>query len=266
VSDLVNGQQIFMSDLNGNKVIAAIQTDTISRVRNSAGSIILTFPTFNNFDKFKVGEGVQGGSSPVYATTSDWSETYAQSQSNPVTLVGGSAYSVTGSSTYWFSAESASGPIRIKAADGSGTLYINGFDTTDKSGGQGTNIYNSADPITLDFTLYKYYQVYAGGNGAATLQLDSVSITAIDYSGPSITTYGGSWYGSDGSGDPNGQTALGKEQSGSGSVQVAIDGNIILREDNKEWVDGFYATAPEQRIAARKVGIAAVKRKKSETN
>jgi hypothetical protein len=116
VSDLVNGQQIFMSDLNGNKVIAAIQTDTISRVRNSAGSIILTFPTFNNFDKFKVGEGVQGGSSPVYATTSDWSETYAQSQSNPVTLVGGSAYSVTGSSTYWFSAESASGPIRIKAA------------------------------------------------------------------------------------------------------------------------------------------------------
>jgi hypothetical protein len=42
-------------------------------------------------------------------------------------------------------------------------------------------------------------------------------------------------------------------------VLTGLDGNVILRSDNREWVDGFYVTAPDQRIAARKVAANARK-------
>ena len=57
-----------------------------------------------------------------------------------------------------------------------------------------------------------------------------------------------------------GETRFYKPQSGSGSVQTCIDKTIVLRADNKEWISGYYVTAPEQLIAARKVAAAAVRR------
>ena len=44
-----------------------------------------------------------------------------------------------------------------------------------------------------------------------------------------------------------------KPQSGEGSVQACVDTTIILRADNKEWISGYYVTAPDQLIAMRKI-------------
>ena len=42
-------------------------------------------------------------------------------------------------------------------------------------------------------------------------------------------------------------------QSGDGSVLTSSGNAIVLRTNNGEWLNSFYVTAPEQRIAARKV-------------
>lgn len=62
-----------------------------------------------------------------------------------------------------------------------------------------------------------------------------------------------------------GGTVLGPVQSGEGSVLQAIGDSIILRNDNKQWIDGFYVTAPAQRIAARNVVASAIKTRQFET-
>lgn len=72
---------------------------------------------------------------------------------------------------------------------------------------------------------------------------------------------GGDWYGTDGSGVPQGATQLINAFEGAGSVFTAVDQTIVLRNNNGEWVDDFYVTAPEQRIAARKLASSAVRRK-----
>ena len=73
----------------------------------------------------------------------------------------------------------------------------------------------------------------------------AVSITAIDDTVPSITVDGGSFSGSDGSGS-GGDTYLETKWSGAGSVFVGLDGAIVLRNNNEQWVDDFYVTAPAQ--------------------
>jgi len=52
-----------------------------------------------------------------------------------------------------------------------------------------------------------------------------------------------------------------KPQSGSGSVQACVDSTIILRADNREWISGYYVTAPEQRIALRNALTSDIRRK-----
>jgi hypothetical protein len=80
---------------------------------------------------------------------------------------------------------------------------------------------------------------------------DAASITAIDAAGPAITVDKGDW-GTEGSGKPS---KLSTEWAGNGSVFVGLDQAIVLRNNNKKWVNDFYVTAPEQRIAARKLGL-----------
>jgi hypothetical protein len=58
-----------------------------------------------------------------------------------------------------------------------------------------------------------------------------------------------------------GSTVFGPLQSGNGAVLQAIGETILLRQDNKQWIDGFYVTAPEQRIAARKALGSALKKR-----
>ena len=73
-----------------------------------------------------------------------------------------------------------------------------------------------------------------------------ITIVEMDLSRNRIEVSGGTW-------STGGQTMSGTLISGDGSVELEGNGFVVLRDDNKEWVDGFYVTAPEQLIAARKL-------------
>ena len=69
-----------------------------------------------------------------------------------------------------------------------------------------------------------------------------------------ITVSGGQWQGRDGTGSSSGDTAIvGQVKSGAGSVSVTANNAIALREDNGEWVDGFYVSLNTQKIASRRL-------------
>ena len=71
---------------------------------------------------------------------------------------------------------------------------------------------------TADATDYQYFSV---GDEVQT----GVTITAIDQATPSITVNGGSWSGSDGSGDPGGETTVkGPEQQIDTTANLVFDG------------------------------------------
>lgn len=70
---------------------------------------------------------------------------------------------------------------------------------------------------------------------------------------------GGKWKGSDGTGDINGDTKVeGPIKSGSGTVSVTFGKAIQLREDNGQWIDGFYVHVPAQKIATRRVLVSSM--------
>jgi len=52
-----------------------------------------------------------------------------------------------------------------------------------------------------------------------------------------------------------GDRVLSAVYEGAGSVQSVIGNSIVLREDNEQWVPGYYVTAPSQQIAIRNVAI-----------
>lgn len=114
-----------------------------------------------------------------------------------------------------------------------------------------TGAFNLTFPTNKDFDKFEVGDV---------VQDPDVKITDIEAGGPTITVDGGAWKGADGSGSGV-QTELTTTASGSGSVSMGLNGRIVLRNNNGEWVDGFYVTAPEQRIAARKVVTSAMRKK-----
>lgn len=85
-------------------------------------------------------------------------------------------------------------------------------------------------------------------------------ITDINVAASKITTNGGSFYGSDGSGTQGGAELLSLDWSGEGTVKLGSNGNLLLETDNEEWKDGFYVTAAEVRTAAWKVKADEVRR------
>jgi len=79
---------------------------------------------------------------------------------------------------------------------------------------------------------------------------------SLDSSPPTITVDGGDWVGTDGTGQSDGERVVrGRPRSGSGTVSVSTGTNIVLREDNGQWIDGFFVSVPEQKIASRNVLI-----------
>lgn len=52
-----------------------------------------------------------------------------------------------------------------------------------------------------------------------------------------------------------GDRVLSAVYEGAGSVQSVANNSIVLREDNGEWVPGYYVTAPSQQIALRNVAL-----------
>ena len=77
---------------------------------------------------------------------------------------------------------------------------------------------------------------------ASVPDTNSTLITAIDESTCTITVNGGDWYGSNGSGDPNGQTLLTKIKEGAALVSSASGNVIVLQNNNNEWVDDLFVT------------------------
>lgn len=86
------------------------------------------------------------------------------------------------------------------------------------------------------------------------VQSPDVAIEAVNSEDGFIRTSGGSWLGTDGSGDPNGETRVfGPDVTGVGTVQTTLGNTIVLRQDNTNWLVGDYVLAPDQELAARYV-------------
>ena len=285
-SSLVNGQQLYMSDEKGDPVNVKYRTDTIKSVNGN----LLIFPTDNNFDKFEVGDVVQDPNG--WNQSQQWSAqltgnpypnggsgggnlgfdgnltTYGQTQDAGGTLVwtppGGLAYTTSVRINTFGPAGGQ--PNAIKLNNGA---TVNGVAETWVTLATGSGTISSISAQYLDGNSRSgWYALEVDGNllvDTGVSNPDAASITAIDDTVPSITVDGGSWSGSDGSGSDassGGATFLENSWSGAGSVFVGLEGAIVLRNNNKEWVNDFYVTAPEQQIAARKVAANAQRLRK----
>jgi hypothetical protein len=181
----------------------------LNGVTLSAGPV-LTFPTDNNFDKFEVGDVVQ----------SDWNQ--SQEWSSSLTGVGltnpSNAFNGTGdyadSSGGWtldlssYTFGTGTHTVSVKTG-GASSITVNGTALTDPGGG-GAKIWTGsvAGELTTIFSSTTgaslYYveidnKLLVDSSVPASSNPNAVSITAIDAAGPTITTDGGSWVGSDGS-------------------------------------------------------------------
>ena len=293
-SALVNGQQIYMSDEKGNQVAVVISTDTIA---NATQLPLIPFDMPNM--PTNGGVWYSRDSGPFAITWSGavanqdyirfiWSYTDADRididgdvNDGPFVLDRNDIEPAQGTGVLMqVSASSGTATVTLTNKNGQNNFLIpegtTGYNPTTAAGYEDTAV-----RIDLTFPTSNNFDKFEVGDVVQTTEIrgiaidgkplvtdssvfnqDGASITAIDPAGPTITVNGGSWLGADGSGDPNGQTEVSKSQSGSGSVFLGMDGAIVLRNNNKEWVDDFYVTAPEQRIAARKVASAAIRRKK----
>ena len=296
-SSLVNGQQLYMSDFYGQKISAEFSTDTIANVNGN----VLTFPTDNNFDKFEVGDVVQGAwnQSQVWTNKCSTTATIVSDFAGLSSIFDGDPNTYGGilPGTLDITGLDVTGSnltFKVVAAEGSAwEIKANEVSIATGSGSQdGVNGTISGGTLTA-IQLINTSALSTLGTNFATIAVDgnwlvdagipnsaAVSITAIDDTVPSITVDGGSWCGADGTGSDQlfvnrsvagvnrsvagvpCDTYLRKVMSGSGSVFLGTNGAILLRANNGEWVDDFYVTAPEQRIAARKVASNARRRKK----
>jgi hypothetical protein len=262
-SSLVNGQQIYMSDNLGTRVVFKALTDTIANV--SADGLVLTFPSSFNFDRFTVGDVVQGDAEPTLVSTTDnnvetwvteWNANnrYDSKKNNMVMT-----WSIPGPASVVF------GGYRKDDNNVNVKVSVNGTEAASGAWGKSDGLISVTLPSgnnTVEFQGDQQYYLRPADSkidGSNFLINQSVQVTSIRPSTNQISTNGGSWLGADGSGEQGGATVLEADLSGDGSVFVGGNGSILLRTSNKEWVDDFYVTAPEQRIAARKIATTAIR-------
>ncbi len=269
-SELVNGQQIYMSDAEGNQANVTFATDTIS----SAGLI----PTWNQSNEW-----------------SSYGRSFSSAQWKSVfNNTGGTVENNPARDIEWICspANLAFSKIQVSGrGEGVITYELNGATMTHnlprqageaavfelEEGKVGTlnsivmKMWHSSSPtafgrVFVDDKLLVDIGVpgdpglgtkltFPTANNFDKFQVgdvvqDPYVIINIDSESepPTITTDGGTW-GAEG----NGPTNLSTDWCGEGSVFLAADQAILLRENNKEWVDDFYVTAPAQQIAVRKV-------------
>ena len=167
------------------------------------------------------------------------------------------------------------GWVMIKAATATGDWCI--FDDQ-----RGTDMLQANEPSKEEPSSNKFQGFYDNGftvlGGYGNTNLNGVSyiyvaiaenaatpgshasIVSKEAENYAITVDGGIWSGTDGSGDPEGQTKLEKAKSGSGTVLSTSGETIALDQDNGEWVDGYYVTSPETTVAAYKLLAEEVRR------
>ena len=285
---LVNGQQLFMSDEYGHQISIDYQTDAIASVgsaTNYAANTVLVGYSVGSGSPADIYDGLTGPGH-VFA----WSTGGAQPPSTfplskrleiPVPINAGDTVTITIVHTQSEFFVSRDGNTLDKTLPAVGTEYeadiSDVFATQGTSGwcvGSGNNSSISMIKVNgevvrdnskvLTFATTNNFEKFEVGDvvqGNDVDQDNDVIITAFDYSVPSITVDGGTWRGTDGSGTGV-ETVLTTTWSGQGSVLSGFDGAIFLRDDNQRWVDGFWVTAPEQAIAARKVAANARKLRK----
>ena len=286
-SDLVNGQQIYMSDFNGNQIQKVFSTDAITNVNGN----VLTFASNKDFNEFKDGDVVQPSVSII-----------AINPAGPtMTVAGGSWYALppagdgtgnAGDGRYephqeWSNYVSGNFLSEIRTAK---KAFDNDLATYCAADTNTTVVFNPSNPIPVTTSLRIYGATYDPAQSPSYIN-GSIDITPLfgntlqwvncNFTGTLNTL---SWQTTAGNKESlvvaaieidgqilvdssipggRGDTQISKPpMSGSGSVFLGTNGAILLRENNKEWVDDFYVTAPEQRIAARKVASSAIRRKK----
>jgi len=290
---LVNGQQLFMSDSQGTPAAKTYTTDTIANVAQ------VVTPNYANVRNNNGDTGNVVGGNEFAALGSTGSASANNDGSRDISmnynwsLINGGLvgtyrqgfqpqsnyqfrnfwYEINGGArTYFYEDDNHGGSGQTYYLEFTGTLTsltVGG----DKGGGNGwiasftmkqptlngePMIENMADTI-LTFPTSNNFDKFEVGD----VVQDSYVITNIDEAGLSITTDGGNWGTDGGSGTPSN---LETEWSGSGSVFVGLDQAIVLRANNERWVDDFYVTAPEQRVAARKLGLNAKRARHSATS
>lgn len=275
VSALINGQQLFMSDNQGNIAQKIVSTNSISNVLN----------IFN--------QGLVAWNAPYNTLPTSWDN-----------MFGAFAYLIYDDQQLVIDTQSLGNTIVSVGQDPSG--FRAGYRGTN-DGNSYTTVFDNQNQVQFDGSFpFRYFvaavkrdlvgqgpasmlintEVISSGtqllfpdtssfnyfNVGDVVQEPNVTITGIDFDNSSMVLSGGSWCGSDGSGDCNSvrgqseststenvsskvsssETSITKTLSGAGSVLTSSANTIILRSDNGEWVNGFFVTSPEQLIAARK--------------
>ena len=292
-SDLVNGQAIYMSDSQGNKVSSIFESQPIKTVVTLnpwnqtvdwlATGTIEGYPIDENADKL-----FNGNPNSLWVSKTNYDATYVFQ--TPITAASIKMYATIpngGNGTrVAFNADRNDqqewrGPYSAQEFEytGGDTLYSVRIRTSSENIGNGIgeiiidekplvqpgipapfNDFQLIFETAEDFDRFNVGDVVQGKVG----EPGAVSITEIDAKLKMIQVDGGSWSGTDGSGLSGSATTLVLNQLGDGSVFLGTNGSILLRENNKQWAQGgFYATVPEQRIAARKVLASPIRKKKN---
>lgn len=293
---LVYGQQLYMSDETGKNVTHEYKTDTIANVdialpesfttnasENAANAldgnwetsakgsrITITFSNTVLKPGYKLYGSLSGRSDDVIAynlTTSagsfSWStstpgtgyKVYTNDTGADVTVTSAQTYRGSGGPTYTNAV--AIVPPGVVLPD----VITTGAECNQKLGPY--TIFVKGQTNTLTFPTNNNFDKFEVGDAVQETDVIIIDIAA-DAVPPTISTDGGAWMGTDGSGTGV-QTELTTTRSGSGSVSLGFNGGLVLRDNNAEWVDGYYVTAPEQRIALRNVAISSGKKRQIET-
>jgi hypothetical protein len=270
--DLPYLAKFFLSDKLGNEFVWTPSTSLISNV-NVAGGNVLTLTDDMNISNFRVGDVVQSSWNQSRIWSDDWTPD-ATPYSGPSNIFDGDdstyyAVNYTGS-TLTPSTAIISPPITgsvIKMLYQKDTNAVGTVNGTEELPVTGAATYAWTTLAATELNSVTLTHSTSGSCYLRAIEVDglqlvdtgisnpsAISITSISTGPPSITTNGGKWLGTDGTGVPDGErTVVGPEIIGQGSVQSTTGNNIILREDNGGWKVGEYITTTNQAIAARYV-------------
>lgn len=267
----------YLSDALGDPVIWTPSTSLISNVNGNSLSLV----DDTNLANFRVGDVVQ--SSGLWNQSQEWSATgtitgtpydanqvWANAFNGVVAgaAAGNAAFAANlANYTYSFRAPIPFTSASLIGLASGGICTVNFGESDAKTVSLPENAISEV-PFSLESGVLKNINVYTesvtgpyvyGINIDGRLLVDAsvadpsnVAVTSISISPPRIDTDGGSWQGSDGSGDPQGErNVVGPATTGQGTVQAVAGNNIILRQDNGGWKIGGYITTPDQELAAR---------------
>ena len=235
------------------------QTDPITLINNN----VLTFSSNRDIEYFRPGDVVKesGTGNPDWNETQIWSANFTGWRDNPKNAFDGDADTEASniiSTPAGVMIFSPNPPINVvssfkffhKTGDASTKRYrINegAWVTTPNGGLVDTGFTGKLNKFEFGDKRDEYGGSITYFEVDGKLLVDATStykVVSTNKAASQITVDGGTWALGERLRSPN-------NFSGAGSVQVTTSNAIVLREDNYEWIDGFYVTVPAQRIARR---------------